>query len=206
MTGQPTGGQWQWPSNAWQPPPVPLPPQAGPPRGGPPVAPPPEPPRRSRKVWAVAAGGTLAVLAAVLVMCGPGSGDDVRVVALPDASPSATPSDVLTDGTPAPSPLPSPTSAESTAASSGDPAATPAATPAAAPAGPEHADGRHPSPSAHPRSGRTPHPSPGTRPTPGGGAQTVPSLGPGSICDQAERIGRWPAGSQQGRLCREFYG
>ncbi|WP_033347908.1 hypothetical protein [Kitasatospora aureofaciens] len=150
----------------------------------------------------MAAGGTLAVLAAVLVMCGPGSGDDVRVVALPDASPSATPSDVLTDGTPAPSPLPSPTSAESTAASSGDPAATPAA----APAGPEHADGRHPSPSAHPRSGRTPHPSPGTRPTPGGGAQTVPSLGPGSICDQAERIGRWPAGSQQGRLCREFYG
>ncbi|MFI9363432.1 hypothetical protein ACIG5E_20595 [Kitasatospora sp. NPDC053057] len=205
MTGQPTGGQWQWPPNAWQPPPVPIPPQAGPTRVGPPVAPVPEPPRRSRKAWAVAAGGTLAVLAAVLVMCGPGSGDDVRVVTMPDASPSATPSDSLTDGTPTPSPLPSPapgSTSEAARASGDDPA-----TPAAAQAGPDRTDGRHPTtPSAHPKSGRTPHPSPGTRPAPNGGAPAIPSLGPGTICDQAERIGRWPAGSEQARLCRGFYG
>ncbi|KJY28578.1 lipoprotein, partial [Streptomyces sp. NRRL S-495] len=34
----------------------------------------------------------------------------------------------------------------------------------------------------------------------GGGA------GGGTICDQAEHFGRWPAGSEQARLCRGIYG
>ncbi|MEV7028336.1 hypothetical protein AB0O00_40255, partial [Kitasatospora sp. NPDC093558] len=67
---------------------------------------------------------------------------------------------------------------------------------------------------AHPKSGHTPHttprPSPAGAPTPPPGrAQppaTPPTLGPGSICDQAERIGRWPADSEQARLCRSIYG
>ncbi|MET8543757.1 hypothetical protein ABZW03_24355, partial [Kitasatospora sp. NPDC004799] len=83
MTGQPTGGQWQWPQNTWQPPPVPtnpLPPWS--------TAPPPR--RLSRKAWTAAMVGTGAVLASVLVMCGPGRGDEVSVAALPDASPSAS--------------------------------------------------------------------------------------------------------------------
>ncbi|MGW2378382.1 hypothetical protein ACWCYO_39895, partial [Kitasatospora sp. NPDC001683] len=68
--------------------------------------------------------------------------------------------------------------------------------------------GRHrrPTPGAHPKSGHTPHPSPGARPAPNGGAPAIPTLGPGTICDQAERIGRWPAGSEQARLCRSVYG
>ncbi|MFF2145961.1 hypothetical protein [Kitasatospora sp. NPDC058190] len=208
MTGQPTREQWQWPPNAWQPPPVPSPPPPGAP-----VAPAPEaPPRRSRKVWAVAAGGTLTLLAAVLVMCGPGSGDDVRVVAVPDASPStAAPTGLPpvspSAATPSPSPLPSPAPTIAQLGGTGEPtsqAAAPVVT--AAPPEPEPADAQHATAGPRPKPGRTPRPSPSAHaapPPPGG---SIPALGPGGICDQAERVGRWPAGSQQARLCHSIYG
>ncbi|MBD0673679.1 hypothetical protein BU198_23930, partial [Streptomyces sp. CBMA156] len=61
--------------------------------------------------------GTGAALASVLVMCGPGSGDETQLTALPDVSPSASATDPETPllpvtpspATPAPSPLPAPT-------------------------------------------------------------------------------------------------
>ncbi|MEU3572003.1 hypothetical protein AB0E96_26780, partial [Kitasatospora sp. NPDC036755] len=119
MTGQPTGGQWQWPQNAWQPPPVPtdpIPPNPVPTSPVPPWSTAPPPRRLSRKAWTAAMVGTGAVLASVLVMCGPGAGDEVSVAALPDASPSASdqPTAQLlpvspSPATPAPSPLPPPT-------------------------------------------------------------------------------------------------
>ncbi|MGW3044627.1 hypothetical protein ACWC9T_32335 [Kitasatospora sp. NPDC001159] len=199
MTGQPTGEQWQWPSNAWQPPPVPAPPPPGVP-----FAPVPEPPpRRSRKVWAAAAGGTLAVLAAVLVMCGPGSDDDVRAVALPGASPStATPSGLPPvsppAAAPAPSPLPSPGPEIAQLGGAGEPTVQTAA--------PEPSDAQHPTAGARPKPGHTPHPRPSTRPAPPTPGASVPTFGPGTICDRAERIGRWPTGSEQARLCRSIYG
>ncbi|MFF1796900.1 hypothetical protein ACFVXQ_22235, partial [Kitasatospora sp. NPDC058263] len=43
----------------------------------------------------------------------------------------------------------------------------------------------------------------GTPGATGGGPATT---GGGSICDQAERFGRWPAGSEQARLCHNIYG
>ncbi|MER7674389.1 hypothetical protein ABTY61_38830, partial [Kitasatospora sp. NPDC096128] len=85
----------------------------------------------------------------------------------------------------------------------GDPAAA-----AAAPGGADQVDAQHASSAPHAKSGRSPRPSPtGHRaPNAAPGAPGVPSLGPGTICDQAERVGRWPAGSEQARLCRGIYG
>ncbi|MEV7927163.1 hypothetical protein [Kitasatospora sp. NPDC088779] len=207
MTGQPTGGQWQWPQDAWQPPPVPT-------GFAPAPVPAPAPAsRRSRKVWAAATVGTVAVLAAVLAMCGPGSGDELDVVALPHASPSASdpaapdpPAFSPLPTTPAPSPLPPPTP-------QGAGPALATATAAAAPNEDEPADAQHAA-TAHPKPGRTAHPSPsahgaspaGATPAAPAPGAALPTLGAGGICDQAERVGRWPAGSEQARLCHSIYG
>ncbi len=210
MTGQSTGGQWQWPQDAWQPPPVPT---AFAPA---PVRPPAPASRRSRKVWAAATIGTVSVLAAVLAMCGPGTGDELDVVALPHTSPSASdptapdpPAFSPLPTTPAPSPLPPPTPERARPAP-----ALATATAAAAPNEDEAADAQHAA-TAHPKPGRTARPSPSTHgaPAPAGATPAapatgaaLPTLGPGGICDQAERVGRWPAGSEQARLCHSIYG
>ncbi|MFD4396749.1 hypothetical protein [Kitasatospora sp. NPDC058478] len=167
-------------------------------------------------MWAAATVGTVAVLAAVLAMCGPGTGDDLDVVALPHTSPSASdpaapdpPAFSPLPTTPAPSPLPPPTPERAGPA----PALVPA-TAAAAPNEDEPADAQHAT-TAHPKPGRTARPSPSTHGAPAPAAATpaapatgaaLPTLGPGGICDQAERVGRWPAGSEQARLCHSIYG
>ncbi|WP_369185039.1 hypothetical protein [Streptomyces sp. Y1] len=193
MTGRPSEAQpWQWPPNAWQPPPVPAPP----PPGAPPAAPAPSPgPRRSpraRTAWVLAAVGTGAVLAAVLATCGgPGAGDDPRLVALPSGP--ATPSAGPPPGPPAPSPLPAPTPEAGLGTTvEPEPSAADAQHPTGAP---------RPKPSHPARATASPHAAapPGTAPTP-------PSLGPGNVCDQAERTARWAPGSEQARLCRSVYG
>ncbi|MFJ7911721.1 hypothetical protein [Kitasatospora sp. NPDC096204] len=204
MTGQPTGGQWQWPQNAWQPPPVPtnpLPPWST-----------PEPPRRlSRKAWTAAMVGTGAVLASVLVMCGPGPGDEAGVAALPEASPSAA--DPTTQSlpvspslaTPAPSPLPPPTPGTAVPVEGPSVAAPAAAAGAAA-----TPDAQHASASAHPRPGHSPHASAPARGPSGTAAPASAGADSGggrsTICDQAERAGHWPVGSDSARLCRNIYG
>ncbi|MFJ9442109.1 hypothetical protein ACIRRH_09565 [Kitasatospora sp. NPDC101235] len=206
MTGQPTEGQWQWPQNTWQPPPVP----ANPP---PPWSTATAPRRLSRKAWTATMVGTGAVLASVLAMCGPGSGDEVRVAAVPDATPSASdpaaqPLPVSPSPTaPAPSPLPPPTPGVALPAGAGRPGA--AATTSGAGTGPT-ADAQHASASAHPKPGHSPHAgTPAHRPP---GAPAPASTGAGAsggrstICDQAERAGHWPAGSEQARICHSIYG
>ncbi|MFF7990850.1 hypothetical protein ACFZDG_13815 [Kitasatospora xanthocidica] len=202
MTEQPTGGQWQWPRDAWQPPPVPTAPL--------PAAPAPAAPRhRSRRVWAAAAVGTGVVLASVLVMCGPGSGDVLSVTALPEASPSASdPAARLLPvspppTTPAPSPLPAPVPGGGATGGTGAATAAEAGT----------ADARQASASPRPKPGhgsKAPTPARGASGAPApaapGAGASAPGGGPGTICDQAERVGRWPAGSEQARLCRSVYG
>ncbi|GAA3024294.1 hypothetical protein GCM10010519_60940 [Streptomyces lactacystinicus] len=203
MTGQPTGGQWQWPQNAWQPPPVPTDPL-------PPWSTATPPPRRlSRKAWTAAMVGTGAVLASVLVMCGPGAGDDLSVAALPDASPSASdPTAQLlpvspSPAVPAPSPLPPPTPGTVIAVGWAGTTA-----PAPGPGAGATTDAAHASASAHPKPGHSPHaPAPArgqsAAPTPAGAGA---GGGRNSICDQAERAGHWPAGSESARLCHSIYG
>ncbi|MGW7449145.1 hypothetical protein [Kitasatospora sp. NPDC054795] len=201
MTGQPTGGQWQWPQNAWQPPPVPTNPL-------PPWSTATPPPRRlSRRAWTAAMVGTGAVLASVLVMCGPGAGDELSVAALPDASPSASdPAAQLlpvspSPAVPAPSPLPPPTPGAVIAV--GRPGTT-----AGGPGAGATTDAAHASASARPKPGHSPHaPAPArgqsAAPTPAGAGA---GGGRNSICDQAERAGHWPAGSESARLCHSIYG
>ncbi|MFE4358640.1 MULTISPECIES: hypothetical protein [Streptomycetaceae] len=203
MTGQPTGGQWQWPQNAWQPPPVPtdpLPPwsTATPPR------------RLSRKAWTAAMVGTGAVLASVLAMCGPGSGDELSVAALPDASPTASDSTAArllpvspSPVTPAPSPLPPPTPGAAV------PVAGPGtATAASGAGGSATPDAQHASASARPKPGHSPHTSTPARGPSGAPAPASTGAGGGqnTICDQAERAGHWPPGSDQARVCHSLYG
>ncbi|MFD4656291.1 hypothetical protein ACFWP2_11760 [Kitasatospora sp. NPDC058444] len=162
----------------------------------------------SRKAWTAAMVGTGAVLASVLVMCGPGAGDDVSVAALPDASPSAsdTAARLLpvspSPATPAPSPLPPPTPGVAVPVDGPD---TAAAAPSAG-AG-ATADAAHASASARPKPGHSPHApapahGPSAAPTPAGAG----AGGRSTICDQAERAGHWPAGSESARLCRSIYG
>ncbi|MGA5823627.1 hypothetical protein ACPC54_37900 [Kitasatospora sp. NPDC094028] len=196
MTGRPSEAQpWQWPANAWQPPPVPAPP----PPGAPPAAPAPAPRRsdRARAAWVLAAVGTGAVLAAVLATCGgPGAGDDSRLVALPSgpASPSAgpPPATPATPATPAPSPLPPPTP-ETGLGATGE--------------AEQSADPQHPVTAPRPKPSHSAHPaaSPRAAATPAA-APAPPSLGPRNVCDQAERTARWAPGSEQARLCRSVYG
>lgn len=206
MTGQPTGGQWQWPQNAWQPPPVPtnpLPPWST-----------DEPPRRlSRKAWTAAMVGTGAVLASVLVMCGPGPGDEAGVAALPDSSPSASdPTAQLlpvspSPATPAPSPLPPPIPGAAVTTGGPGVAVPVAGAGAGAAATP---DAQHTSASAHAKPGHSPHASAPPRGPSGEPAPASTGAGSGggrsTICDQAERAGHWPVGSDSARLCRNIYG
>ncbi|MFB6893250.1 hypothetical protein ACFCX4_28495, partial [Kitasatospora sp. NPDC056327] len=53
-------------------------------------------------------------------------------------------------------------------------------------------------------------PAAGSAPGAGAGAAAgvgaLPEAGAGTICDQAERLGRWPAGSEQARMCHSIYG
>ncbi|MEK2495030.1 hypothetical protein WN990_36360 [Kitasatospora purpeofusca] len=200
--------------------------------------------RRRRRTWAVSAAGIVAGMAAVLAMCGPGSGEESSgVVAFPDASttPPLAPSPAVSPTTgllpvPAPSPLPSPTSNEGArpAPAPGGPEAAPVLAGGAPTGAVPGAEGGELAGSPRPKPSRSPRPAP-TRAThaPGGPAApaptpataanptasapahapaaappaaSVPGAGGGTICDQAEHFGRWPAGSEQARICRGIYG
>ncbi|MFD0345852.1 hypothetical protein ACFQ0M_06725 [Kitasatospora aburaviensis] len=50
----------------------------------------------------------------------------------------------------------------------------------------------------------TPAPAPNKAPNPPATGPTVPGIG--SLCEQAERLGRWAAGSEQAHLCHGLYG
>ncbi|MFI2607547.1 hypothetical protein [Kitasatospora sp. NPDC018619] len=160
--------------------------------------------------------GTGAVLASVLAMYGPGPGDELSAAAAPDSSPSAAdPTAQLlpvspAPAQPAPSPLPAPT--PGTAVPVGGPGAPAPAAPSAAPGAGAGTtlDAQHAPASAHPKAGHSPHSSTPARGPSGTPAQASSGAGtgggPGTICDQAERAGRWPTGSDQARICRGLYG
>ncbi|WP_395297733.1 hypothetical protein ACF9IK_32995 [Kitasatospora hibisci] len=184
----------------------------------------------------------MAALAAVLVMCGPGSADENSgVVGFPGESPSSAPSSALATpvgGAPeavsvpgGSTPTTAPLAASALPEASPAPGATPSPEEAQAPGGRTAGEG-DPTGSDHaaaPRStpSRTARPGPSRRPAGGGAAgqgaapaapapapnkaPSPPATGPtvpgiGSLCEQAERLGRWPAGSDQARLCHGLYG
>ncbi|AUY53275.1 hypothetical protein EH183_35245 [Streptomyces sp. CB01881] len=173
----------------------------------------PAPARRSRRVWAATAAGTVGVMAAVLAMCGPGSGDEsTGVVAFPSAAPSpSTSSSAEASATRASPPEPSfPLSPDLPAVPDAPPAGTPAPSPETAPtpaqqaggdgepAGPDRAvTGSAASGSARPRPGHAPRPGP-PRPAAPHAASTPAARAPAPAPGGAPRP---PAAVGPGSVC-----
>jgi len=174
--------QWQAPwQYGWEQQPPPPPPWE------PPVAPPPAPRRRTRRVALVATalGGAL-LLGGLLATCGPSTEPTGALVVEP--VPTEGPSSAPPESSPSPSPTPSPSAAAST-----DPDASDSPAPA-------------PRQSSRPRpakSHRTPPAAVPPQQKPGDSTDVISSL---KVCAEAERLGEWPPGSDQARICRSLYG
>ncbi|WP_329493288.1 hypothetical protein [Kitasatospora herbaricolor] len=190
-------------------------------------------PARVRRRWLVAlpTSGVLVVMAAVLMMCGPGAqgGDDGPArLSGPSAGPAGPSPEPLppppwgAPPTPAPAPAPAPV-AEPAAApapqdtatadgAAGGPRPEPPAedSPAGSADGTEGAGraggagGKGPAPQrpARPKASRAPSAQQGPAPAPGSAAPPAAK----SLCAKAEELGQWPAGSAQAAMCRGMYG
>ncbi|GGV46030.1 hypothetical protein GCM10010495_74500 [Kitasatospora herbaricolor] len=186
---------------------------------------------RRRRLVALPTSGMLVVMAAVLVMCGPGAqgGEDGPArLSGPSAGPAGPSPEPLPPPpwgalpTPAPAPAPAPVAEPAAApapqdaatadgAAGGPEPAPPAAdSPAAGTDGTEGAGGaggaagRGPAPQrpARPKASRGPAAQQGPAPAPGPAAPPAAK----SLCAKAEELGQWPAGSAQAAMCRGMYG
>ncbi|MFF1874922.1 hypothetical protein [Kitasatospora herbaricolor] len=186
---------------------------------------------RRRRLLALPTSGVLVVMAAVLVMCGPGAqgGEDGPArLSGPSAGPAGPSPEPLPPPpwgalpTPAPAPAPAPV-AEPAAApapqdaatadgAAGGPDTEPPAedSPAGSAEGADGADraggagGKGPAPQrpARPKASRAPAPQQAPAPAPGPAAPPAAK----SLCAKAEELGQWPAGSAQAAMCRGMYG